>query len=264
MRRHIGLDVTTILEIRDPRGRVRRYRGHNTVTDYGLFLAMQALFGGIQAPAMPGTGQATSLVTLGAATRYNNGTNVFPSLYDLGGNNGVASNNWLNNSGVGTGELLSGVYNGILGGQTGLLLVATSDSSAPSETQFSWPSGTSCIWTSTASTVTTAAANNSWTTAGSTSGATPPQAKFVLTDSATATSALTIQSMGWTAAFTLGTVSPATAPTAQPAPTPAWTSGTPTNIGGWPIFSKVIPSGAPISVASGSTMAATYIFTLTT
>lgn len=260
MRKHIGLAMTTILRIKGPDGRVRRFRGHNTVTDYGLFLTMQAVFGAIVGPSMAGT---AGTVSLGPATRYNDSSSVYPSLYDLGGNMGGAANPWTNQSGVGTGILASS-YNGLMGGSTGLLLVATSDASAPSETQFTWPANTTCVWSSTASTVSTSAANQSWTTSGSTSGATPPQAKFVLSDSATATSALTIQSMGWTGAFTLGSVAGATAPTAQPAPTPAWTSGTPTDVGGWPIFSKVIPSGAPIAVASGSTMAATYIFTLTT
>jgi hypothetical protein len=260
------LTGTLVLTITDPQGRRRTYRGHNTVTDYGLFLVMNAVFGGIAAPAMPPTGTTPAVVTLGAGTRWNDGTYVYPSLYDLGGNNGTQANPWVNTSGVSTSTTLTGAtaYKGLFGGSAGLILVATNDSSSPSETQFQWPTGTQCLWTSTATTTSTTASNDSWTTAGSTSGATPPQAKWVITDTATAVQALTIQSMGWTAAFTLGSVSTSTAPTPQAAPTPAWTSTTPTTIAGWPIFSKVIPSGAPIAVASGSTMAATYIFTLTT
>jgi hypothetical protein len=263
--RHIGLQITTIVEITDPRGRTKRYRGHNTVTDYGLFLAMQVLFGAIQAPSMPGASATLTLARVGGATRYNDGTNVYPSLHDLGANNGAATNPWDSASGIQTsGTLITAATNGLFGGGSGLLLVATSDSSAPSETQFAWPTGTQAIWSSTSSTASTSPSNDQWTLTGSTNGATPPQAKFVIADSTVAANAVTIQSMGWTAAFTLGSVSGATAPTAQAAPTTAWTSTTPTVIAGWPIFSKVIPSGAPISVAAGSTIAATYIFTLTT
>lgn len=263
--RHIGLRVTTILEITDPSGQKRRYSGHNIVTDYGLFLIMQVVFGAIQAPSMPGSGVTTTMARLGGGTRYNDGTNVYPSLRDLGGNNGVLTNPFDSTTGVQTtGTLTTSAFNGLFGGSTGLILVATSDSSAPSEIQFTWPANTTCIWASSNSTTSTSSSNDSWTTSGSTLGATPPQARFVITDSTTAANAVTIQSMGWTAPFLPGSVASATAPTPQPAPTTAWTSTSPTNIGGWPIFSKVIPSGAPISVAAGSTIAATYIFTLTT
>jgi hypothetical protein len=257
----LKMNWNMILEIRDPRGRVRRYRGHNTVTDYGLFLFMNIVFGGIAAPKGSGTPSAS----LPPTTRYNDGVNVYPSLYDLGGNTNLNAyaNPWNPNTVSGQ-ALTSNPYYGLFGANGGLILVATNDSTSPSETQFTWPSGTTCLWTSSATTVSTSSANDKWTTTGSQTGATPPQATFVLTDSATAISALTIQSVGWTAPFLPGSVSGNTAPTVQPNPTPAWTSSTPTSIANWPIISKVIPSGAPISVAAGSTMAITYIFTVTT
>jgi hypothetical protein len=263
MRANARVSANVILKITDPDGRVRRFAGHNVVTDYGLFLLMQFMLGSVLAQPAQG---ASANVSLGPATRWNDGTYVYPSLYDMGANTALSgTQTFASTSGVVTASGFGGGFtHGLFGYGTGTILVATSDSSAPSETQFQWPSNTTCIWASSQSTVSTSASNDSWTTSGSTSGATPPQAKYVFTDTATAASAVTIQSMGFTLAFTPGTVSPATNPTAQAAPTPQWVSATPTNIQTWPIISKVIPSGAPISVAAGSTMAATYIFTVST
>jgi hypothetical protein len=290
----IRIRPSILVEVEHPNGKVRRYRGRNLFTDYGLWLLMFWAFGQCQVSPSPGSTQGwntnwsgSNFVFLGPGTRYNDGVNVYPSPHDL--NNGPTSGPAYNVSntsnsglslGLGTGiNTTSGPWSFVTGSSSlatgstyilesfgllpalGAILVATSDSSPVSETQMVWPSGTTCLWAITDSGVSVSTATT-WTLTGSTTSPTPPVASWVFQDTNTASTAISIQSFGWTVPFTVGSVSSNTAPTAQSRPSSVYTTGSGTNLSNWPIISKVIPSGAPISVPAGGKLTVTYTFTL--
>jgi hypothetical protein len=290
----IRIRPSILVEVEHPNGKVRRYRGRNLFTDYGLWLLMFWAFGQCQVQPSPDSNQGwntnwsgSSFVFLGPATRYNDGVNVYPSPRDLNFNNTTGPANSVSATGNGglalttaSGINTTGGPWSISGGASGIayqtsdiiesfgllpalgaILVATSDSSPVSETQMVWPSGTTCLWAITDSGVSVSTATT-WTLTGSTTSPTPPVASWVFQDTNTASTSISIQSFGWTVPFTVGSVSSNTAPTAQNKPSSVYATGSGTNLTNWPIISKVIPSGAPISVPAGGKLTVTYTFTL--
>jgi hypothetical protein len=292
----IRIRPSIIVDVEYPGGRKRRYRGRNLFTDYGLWLLMFWAFGECQtSPDPQGSGgwntnwSGGNFAYLGPFTRYNDGVNVYPSPWDLNTNGSTGPANNIGSGGTNSGltlRVISGIQTtnspwqfsinasglsastnyplqsfGLLPG-LGAILVATSDSTPVSETQMVWPSGTTCLWANSDSGVSVSTATT-WTLTGSTTSPTPPVATWVFQDINTASTAISIQSFGWTVPWVVGSVSSGAAPVQQARPSSVYTSGSGTNLVNWPIISKVIPSGAPISVPAGGKLTVTYTFTLT-
>jgi hypothetical protein len=281
-----------IVRVREPSGRIRRYTGHNMFTDYGLFLLMYWAFGTASVPTV-GNPSPSGTYGIGDGTRYTDGVNVYPSPFDgndnslsgpvsgqsfqsgfVGNTSGstISLNNTASSGSVSNyqqiGVTVSNTsytglkYTYLLGplAWLGAILVATNDGSSPSETSMVFGSSVYALWSNMDSSVTPSSAS-SWSLSGSTSSPSPPFASWTFVSSSPASTSLTIQSFAWTLPFVVGSVSAKTAPTQQTSLTTAYTNGgSGTQLSGWPIISKVLPSSGAISVPAGSKLSVTYQF----
>jgi hypothetical protein len=272
----------------EPGGKSRHIECDNLFTDYGLFLLMFWLFGTASKPTV-GSTNPTGTYGIGDGTRYNDGVNVYPSPFDGNSNSlsgpasGVAFTNGfgqdrvtMNNtasSGIVSNYPQLGIDAAAISNSPqatyllgpfswmGAILMATNDSTNPSETSMVFGSGVYALWSNMDAGV-SVAVTSAWTLSGSTTTSTPPTAQWVFTNTNAAKAAMTIYSFAWTLPFKVGSVTAGTGPTQQTSLSTVYSSGTGTSLTGWPIIAKVTLQ-TPIQVAAGGKLSVvTYSFQL--